>query len=80
MRRLRTVVLAHLEALTDLEHLDLNQLDVEGSSFREFITDEGLRHLRGLTKLKTLSLIGTYVSQRGVNRLQRSLPRCEIQY
>ena len=42
------------------------------------ITDAGLVHLKGLTKLETLSLNFTKVTDAGVADLQKALPNCKI--
>ena len=42
------------------------------------ITDAGLVHLKGLTKLQTLGLIGTMVTETGVADLKKVLPNCKI--
>jgi len=40
------------------------------------LTDTGLSHLKGLTRLRELDLTGTRVSARGAAELRRALPRC----
>ena len=42
------------------------------------ITDAGLAHLKGLTKLKRISLEETQVTDAGVKALQKALPDCEV--
>jgi hypothetical protein len=44
------------------------------------ITDAGLAHLRGLTKLQRLSLGGTEVTEAGMNELKRALPGLTIRH
>ena len=44
------------------------------------ITDAGLAHLKGLTKLQKLDLYGTKVTYAGVKKLQQALPKCGISY
>jgi hypothetical protein len=44
------------------------------------ISDAGLAHLRGLTKLKTLGLQRTKVTDEGVDQLQEALPDCQFYY
>ncbi|MBQ76918.1 MAG: hypothetical protein CMQ20_18095 [Gammaproteobacteria bacterium] len=43
------------------------------------ITDAGLAHLKGLTKLETLSLSRTKITDAGVKSLKEALPDCEIE-
>jgi hypothetical protein len=42
------------------------------------ITDEGLEHLTALTDLKFLILGRSQVTDKGVQKLERALPKCEI--
>jgi hypothetical protein len=42
------------------------------------IGDDGLKHLSGLTELKSLSLNGTQVTDQGIKKLQQALPNCNI--
>ena len=42
------------------------------------VTDAGLEHLKGLTKLQTLVLFSTKVTAAGVKDLQAVLPKCSI--
>ena len=42
------------------------------------ITDAGLVHLKGLTNLEGLLLIGTQVTDAGVAKLKEALPDCRI--
>ncbi|MHC4503152.1 MAG: hypothetical protein ACYTFI_07605, partial [Planctomycetota bacterium] len=42
------------------------------------VTDAGLEHLKGSTRLKRLWLAGTRVTSAGVERLKEALPRAEI--
>lgn len=42
------------------------------------IGDPALDHLRELTGLKLLFCIGTAVTDAGVEKLQRALPKCKI--
>jgi Leucine-rich repeat (LRR) protein len=43
------------------------------------VTDAGLRHLKGLTRLELLDLDSTQVSDAGVVELQRALPDLKIE-
>ncbi|MFP6657003.1 MAG: hypothetical protein VB853_02415 [Pirellulales bacterium] len=42
------------------------------------VTDAGLAHLSGLTKLERLWLTRTQVTDAGVKKLQQALPKCDI--
>ena len=42
------------------------------------VTDAGLIHLKGLTKLKWLHLDDTQVTGAGVADLEKALPNCKI--
>ena len=42
------------------------------------VTDAGLVHLKGLTKLEVLVLRRTKVTPAGVKQLQQALPNCKI--
>ena len=53
---------------------DGNQYDLAGTQ----VTDAGLVHLKGLTKLKRLSLQGSQVTRAGVAELKKALPKCSI--
>jgi hypothetical protein len=66
----------HLQALSDLRELDL---------VRTCITDQGLKHLRGLTRLKTLELGsalvgGSELTNAGVEELRKALPQTQIYF
>jgi len=43
------------------------------------VTDDGLKHLSGFTKLKELRLNGTQVTEKGVESLRQQLPHCYIE-
>ena len=61
--------LKHLEGLTQLQWLSLNDTK---------ISDAGLEHLKGLTQLQSLWLLRTKVTDAGVKKLQQALPNCPI--
>ena len=42
------------------------------------VTDAGLVHLKGLSKLQTLVLVDTKATVAGVKKLQAELPKCVI--
>jgi len=44
------------------------------------ITDAGLVHLKGLTKLDWLVLNSTQVTNTGVKKFQQALPNCKIRH
>jgi hypothetical protein len=47
---------------------------------RTRITDGGFERLIGLAKLRELHVTRTSVTEAGVQRLQRALPKCVIRY
>ena len=59
-----------LKGLSNLKELDL--------FYSTKITDEGLVHLKGLTKLEGLWLYDTKITDAGVKSLQEALPDCDI--
>jgi ankyrin repeat protein len=61
--------LIHVQRLPALESLSLQQT---------IISDDGLRYLHGLTRLKHLNLLETDVTAGGAAELQRALPQCKI--
>ncbi len=63
--------LACLAKLKNLKNLNLAQTK---------IGDPGLVHLEALTQLEELDLDGTKVTEKGVEKLQQSLPNCEISF
>ncbi|MCH8922648.1 MAG: leucine-rich repeat domain-containing protein, partial [Planctomycetes bacterium] len=62
--------LKNLTGLTHLKRLDL--------SYNNKITDAGLEHLKGLKNLQSLDIQYTDVTDAGVKKLQRALPKCKI--
>ncbi len=58
--------LVHLEPLTQLERLGLNETKVSG---------DGLVHLEGLSNLRIVSSVGSKVTEKGVQRLKKKLPK-----
>jgi hypothetical protein len=57
--------------LKTLEWLDLRDTK---------ITDAGLKSLKGLTNLRSLSLQGTRVTAAGAKELQQALRKCKIEW
>jgi hypothetical protein len=61
-------------------HEDLKELTkLQSLNLPEQITDAGFDHLKGLTNLTDLYLLGTQVTDAGVAELKKALPNCEIQ-
>lgn len=52
-------------------HSDLNLSNSQ-------ITDAGMEHLKGLTKLSELNLNNTQITDAGLQELKTSLPKCQI--
>jgi hypothetical protein len=44
------------------------------------VTDEGLRHLEGLSQLEELHLEGANITIAGVRRLERALPQTAVNH
>jgi len=65
------VVFERLTVLTQLESLVLAETHV---------TDERLRHLKGLAGLKILLLQDTHVTQESIKELQVALANCRIHW
>ena len=42
------------------------------------ITDAGLEHLKGLTQLRTLGLVDTKATDKGVKEIRKALPKTSI--
>ena len=59
----------YFKGLAQLEFLDLDHTQV---------TDAGLEHLEGLTRLRTLVVGGCYVTRNGAQKLEQALPNCII--
>ena len=53
----------------------LTELDLSGTP----INDEGLRHLYGLTQLRTLRLINTEATAAGIEELRKKLPNVTVE-
>jgi hypothetical protein len=69
--------LASLERMKDLYYLMLhNSLEPDMDGFRNtvHVSNAGLEHLRGLTKLRSLFLWNTAVTETGVERLKKAIP------
>lgn len=86
--------LQHLKGLDNLERLWLANgftdtglvylKELPNLKFLEFanveVTDAGLVHLETLPNLSRLNLVQTLVTQAGVSRLKKVLPRCEVRF
>lgn len=66
-----------LVVLKDVPRLQSLVLFHEAWRGRTF-TDAGVAHLKGLTNLQTLELIGGWISDEAARELQRALPNCKI--
>jgi hypothetical protein len=42
------------------------------------VSDAGLEQLRRLSRLEMLDLVGTRVTERGVEEFQKSWPKCKV--
>jgi len=74
--KLSDKTLATLQGLTDLEVLDVAGPPAQLPSLE--ITDAGLKYLKGMTKLRSLWLYDTQVTEEGAAELKRTLPRVHI--
>jgi hypothetical protein len=87
--------LVHLKKLNKLKRLFLNDTAVGDEGLVALgglvnlqtlglsgtkITDRGLVHLARLAKLESLFALGTQVTDMGADKLQKSLPECDITY
>jgi hypothetical protein len=72
LERNRDVTDGALAEIGTLTHLEV--LDLDGTG----VTDEGLEQITGLRDLRYLGVAAPGVSERGVMRLRRALPHCEI--
>ena len=70
----RIAVLVAVAVLVCPGVLGQEVLDLENTK----VTDAGLEHLKGLSKLVGLRLEGTKVTDAGVQRLKEALPDCFI--
>lgn len=70
MIRLTDVDIANITRLTSLEFLDLQHTNVH---------DESLPCFGSLTRIRGI-ILGPNVTQEGVRRLQKQLPKCPIEY
>jgi len=44
------------------------------------VSDAGLKHLRGFKQLRSLFLLGSKVTDKGAEALEKRLPKCDITY
>jgi hypothetical protein len=58
---------------------EFNELEYLEISSRK-LTDEGLRSLHGLRRLRRLALVALHVSPAGIAELRRQLPECRITF
>jgi len=65
---------ADVARFADLKRL--KKLNLDGAA----ITDAGLAHLEPLSVLRDLKLRGTQVTSTGVEKLQKALPECKIEW
>jgi hypothetical protein len=62
------------EKLAELKQV--KRLSLSGSS----LGDEGIKHLEGLKNLESIDLRQTKVTAAGIDRLQKALPKCKIDW
>ena len=75
--------LEHVKPLKNLEELDLSLCHGEADKSGKFsggITNAGLATLKGIPTLKRVGLQATRVTDEAVDRLQRDLPKCRIDF
>lgn len=70
--------LEYLQSMTSLKKLNLDCRDPRHDA--ALISDADLERLKGLTRLKSLNLRGTEVTDAGVAELQKALPNCRIEH
>ena len=63
--------LANLGGFEDLRTLRISNTQISSA---------GLKHLAGLASLRKLDLRGSAVADEGINKLQRALPNCKIDW
>ena len=85
-KKLLTPKLTPEEAITSIKKLGgVVQVDKDKAVVRVYlhrtkVSDAGLAHLKGLTKLESLLLYSTKVTNAGVKQLQQALPNCKIKH
>ena len=90
-----SVGLEHLRKLRKLEYLALELMSIDDATAAVLaklkhlrtlrlcstrITDSGLKHLKSLKKLQTLYVMNSFVTEKGIARLQTALPNCQIEW
>jgi hypothetical protein len=63
-----------------LDNLARHAWSFDINLFGTDVTDEGLKHLKGLEFLQRLELGETEVTENGVRALQKAIPECGISY
>ena len=73
-RYLAVSAIKELEGRIEFEEGSVIMVDLGNTQ----VTDAGLVHLRGLTRVKSLNLHNTQVTDEGVKKLQQALPNCRV--
>ena len=73
------VGLSHVAKICNLRFLQLGSARLSDQDFMK-ISDAGLIHLYGLKNLESLGLNTMHVTQAGIDKLQKALPNCKIDW